>query len=104
MAKAFGEKTVANPELVELCRQYFGTDDLKNPKLKLAIVSDICFYIHTCIQTYIDTYLHTYVVCTYVHTSKNYIHSHTHLHIINMEFRFKVNIYMKNPAGSIGYM
>ncbi|XP_013410704.1 FAD synthase isoform X2 [Lingula anatina] len=36
VAKAFGESVEPHPELVALCQHYFGTDDLKSPKLKLA--------------------------------------------------------------------
>jgi len=39
VAKAFGEEVVAHPELVDLCKEFFGTDDLKSPKLKMALVS-----------------------------------------------------------------
>ena len=39
MAQAFGEGVYPHPDLVALCKQFFGTDDLKSPKLKLAFVS-----------------------------------------------------------------
>ena len=38
IAKAFGEKVIPHPELVELCSKYFKTDDLSSPKLKMAHV------------------------------------------------------------------
>lgn len=40
VAKAFGETLVPHPELVELCKKFFGTDDLKAPQLKLAFVPE----------------------------------------------------------------
>ena len=39
VAQAFGEGVYPHPDLVALCKQFFGTDDLKSPKLKLAFVS-----------------------------------------------------------------
>ena len=38
VAKAFNECLYAHPELVKVCKKYFGTDDLKSPKLKMAHV------------------------------------------------------------------
>lgn len=38
VGKAFGEPLEPNPHLVELCKKYFGTDDLNSPKLKMAKV------------------------------------------------------------------
>lgn len=40
VAQAFGEKVHPHPDLVEVCKQYFGTDDLTSPKLKMAHVSN----------------------------------------------------------------
>lgn len=39
VAKAFEEDVYPHPDLVALCKQFFGTDDVTNPKLKLAFVS-----------------------------------------------------------------
>ncbi|XP_045175056.2 FAD synthase-like [Mercenaria mercenaria] len=38
VGKAFDEPIEPNPHLVELCKKYFGTDDLNSPKLKMAKV------------------------------------------------------------------
>ena len=38
MARAFQEHVHPHPELVRVCKEFFGTDDLKSPKLKLAHV------------------------------------------------------------------
>ena len=43
VAKAFNEKIHAHPDLVKVCKEYFGTDDLSSPKLKMAHVS-----VHLC--------------------------------------------------------
>jgi len=40
VAKAFGEEITPNPQLVELCSKYFGTNDLDSPKLKMAKVHE----------------------------------------------------------------
>lgn len=40
VAQAFGERVVLHPELVALCKKYFGTDDLNSPKFKLANVPE----------------------------------------------------------------
>ena len=40
VAKAFNEKLTPHPELVELCKKFFGTDDLQSPKLKLAFIPE----------------------------------------------------------------
>jgi len=38
VARAFGEHVVPHPELVAVCKEFFGTDDLASPKLKLAFI------------------------------------------------------------------
>ncbi|XP_064600367.1 FAD synthase-like isoform X2 [Liolophura sinensis] len=38
LSQAFGEPLFHHPELVKVCRKFFGTDDIKSPKLKLAYV------------------------------------------------------------------
>ncbi|KAK6191559.1 hypothetical protein SNE40_003215 [Patella caerulea] len=38
VAMAFNESTHPHPDLVKLIKQYFGTDDLKSPKMKMAYV------------------------------------------------------------------
>ena len=38
VARAFGEQVHPHPELVALCKQFFGTDDVSSPKLKLAFI------------------------------------------------------------------
>lgn len=40
VAKAFDEGVVPNPDLVALCKKFFGTDDLRSPKLKLAFIPE----------------------------------------------------------------
>ncbi|ESO89349.1 hypothetical protein LOTGIDRAFT_106425 [Lottia gigantea] len=40
VAKAFNEKTLPHPDLVQLIKQYFGTDDLLSPKMKMAYVPE----------------------------------------------------------------
>jgi len=50
VARAFGEQVIPHPELVALCKEFFGTDDLKSPKLKLAFIpesSALCYGIDT---------------------------------------------------------
>ena len=45
VAKAFDEPVFPHPHLVQLCKEYFGTDDLKDPKLKMAMVCImLCLY------------------------------------------------------------
>lgn len=42
VAKAFGEKVKPHPELVKICRQYFGEDkSLDSPQMKMAHVSHL---------------------------------------------------------------
>jgi FAD synthetase len=46
VAQAFGERVSPHPEMVKLCKEFFGTDDLKSPKLKLAFIpesSELCY-------------------------------------------------------------
>ncbi|XP_046580781.1 FAD synthase-like [Haliotis rubra] len=38
IAKAFSEETYPHPQLVELIKGYFGTDDLTSPKMKMAFI------------------------------------------------------------------
>ena len=38
VARAFGEQVFPHPELVTVCKEHFGTDDLASPKLKLAFI------------------------------------------------------------------
>ena len=38
VARAFGENIRPHPELVEVCRKFFKTDDLSSPKMKMAHV------------------------------------------------------------------
>lgn len=38
VAKAFGDKLSPNPDIVKLCEEYFGADDMSSPKMKLAMV------------------------------------------------------------------
>lgn len=40
VAKAFNETVVPHPEIVALCKKFFGTDDIKSPKLKLAFIPE----------------------------------------------------------------
>lgn len=40
VAAAFGEKLYPHPDIVNVCKHFFGTDDLHNPKLKLAFVPE----------------------------------------------------------------
>ncbi|ESO07761.1 hypothetical protein HELRODRAFT_76281 [Helobdella robusta] len=40
IAKAFDEKLYPHPEIINVCKKFFGTDDLKNPKLKIAYVPE----------------------------------------------------------------
>jgi len=40
VANAFGEHVFPHPELVAVCKDVFGTDDLMSPKLKLAFVPE----------------------------------------------------------------
>jgi len=46
VARAFNEPLVPHPDIVQLCKKYFGTDDLRSPKLKLAFVphsAELCY-------------------------------------------------------------
>ncbi|XP_033751502.1 FAD synthase-like [Pecten maximus] len=38
VAQAFEDKLSPNPDIVQLCKEYFGTDDMSSPKMKLAMV------------------------------------------------------------------
>lgn len=40
VAQAFGERVFPHPELVAVCKDFFGTDDLTSPKLKLAFIPE----------------------------------------------------------------
>jgi len=40
VARAFGEHVFPHPELVSVCKELFGTDDLASPKLKLAFIPE----------------------------------------------------------------
>ena len=40
VARAFGEHVSPHPELVAVCKEVFGTDDLASPKLKLAFIPE----------------------------------------------------------------
>jgi len=40
VALAFGEHVFPHPELVAVCKDFFGTDDLASPKLKLAFIPE----------------------------------------------------------------
>jgi len=40
VAQAFGEHVFPHPELVAVCKDFFGTDDLASPKLKLAFIPE----------------------------------------------------------------
>lgn len=40
VARAFGEHIFPHPELVAVCKDFFGTDDLESPKLKLAFIPE----------------------------------------------------------------
>lgn len=46
VAKAFDEPVFPHPHLVQLCKEYFGTDDLKDPKLKMAMVPKSCVLVY----------------------------------------------------------
>ncbi|OWF52384.1 FAD synthase-like [Mizuhopecten yessoensis] len=38
VAQAFGDKLSPNPDIVKLCKEYFGAEDMSSPKMKLAMV------------------------------------------------------------------
>lgn len=40
VARAFGEHVFPHPELIAVCKEFFGTDDLASPKLKLAFIPE----------------------------------------------------------------
>ncbi|XP_072172172.1 FAD synthase-like [Diadema setosum] len=43
VAKAFGQKIIPHPELVKICRDYFGADSaLDSPQMKMALVPEHC--------------------------------------------------------------